>query len=219
MKFIYCRGGDKSAPIIAHEVGMLYGLRYNYTAYDEDVYMLDGGLAPKWITYKRKVAKYRPTFALVPDFEKYRDIVQIELYIQDLREMRVPLIGVAPKFYGALEQIPDDDDIVICVSIPTTYSGYLPKNNELRPGKYHILGGDIRIQIQEARRIIEHGGTVIHMDGNKLARKAAWGQIFDGERWRAVKNDTQTNALISAQNIACLLEEFQHSADEEDFDD
>lgn len=218
MKFIYCRGGDKSAPIIAHEVGMLYGIRYDYTAYDDDVYMLDCGLKPKWITYKQKVAKHRPTFALVPDFEKYRDIVQIELYIQDLREMRVPLIGIAPKFYGALGQLPDDDDIVICISIPTTYSGYLPKDHELRPGKYHLLGGDIRKQIQEVRRIAEHGGEVISMDGSRLAFKAWHGQIFDGEKWRAVKNDTQTNALTSAQNIVCVLEQFQHLADEGDLD-
>ena len=216
MKFIYCRGGDKSAPEIAMQAGMLYGIRYNYTAYD-DVYMLDCGLAPKWTTYKAKVILHRPTFALVPDFEAYRDIVQIELYIQDLREIGVELIGVTPKFYGALEQIPSDDDIVICISIPTVYSGYLPRNSELRPNaKYHLLGGDIRQQIQEVKRVAEHGGTVISMDGNKLAMKAAHGQIFDGEKWRAVKNDTVTNALISAQNIMCLLE--QHRILEDEFE-
>lgn len=207
MKFIYCRGGDKSAPEIAMQTGMLYGIRYNYTAYD-DVYMLDCGLSPKWTAYKAKVAYHRPTFALVPDFENYRDIVQISLYIQDLREMGVKLIGVAPKFYGALEQIPNDDDIVICISIPTSYSGYLPKSSELRPeAKYHLLGGDIRQQIQEIKRIHEYGGRVVSLDGNKLAMKAAHGQIFDGDKWRTVQNDTFTNALISAQNIMCLLEQ------------
>lgn len=102
MIFIYCRGGDKQAPLIAQQSGMLYGIRYDYKAY-APVYMLDCGLKPRWAQYKRVVARLRPTFALVPDFETYRDIVQINLYIDDLRDCGVPLIGVTPKFYGALD--------------------------------------------------------------------------------------------------------------------
>jgi hypothetical protein len=107
MNFIYCHGGCKEAPKLASESGMLYGVRYDYTAYGE-VYMLDAGLDPRWTAYQRKVKKYKPQFALVPDFEKEgrdangrkqigRDPIQLALYIQDLRDLGVPLIGVAPK--------------------------------------------------------------------------------------------------------------------------
>jgi hypothetical protein len=203
MNFIYCRGGDKSAPKIAEQAGMKYGVRYDYTAY-APVYMLDVGLNPKWTTYIRKVKKLKPTFALAPDFEQHRDKLTMELYISDLRRLEVPLIGCAPKFYGALAQLPGD--IVICISIPTKYSGYLPADDELLPGrKYHLLGGDIRAQIKEMHRITEAGGDVISMDGNKLAMKAAYGQIWTGKKWQAVEgNTTRRNAEISAKNIMAM---------------
>lgn len=198
--FIYCRGGDKTAPSIAKEAGMLYGIRYDYTAYDE-VYMLDGGLKPDWTRYRRAVVRHQPQFALVPDFEVYRDAVQIALYIQDLRDLGVTKIGVTPKFPGALAQIEMASDIIICESIPSAYSGYLLADDEISPGRYHLLGGDIRAQVDEIQRIREHGGTVVSMDGNKLAMKAAHGQIWNGKRWKTVHNSTHDNAQISARNI------------------
>lgn len=206
MEFIYCRGGDKDAPTIAREAGMRYGIRYDYTAYG-DVYMLDAGLSPRWTIYKRKVAKYKPFFALVPDFETYRDAVQINLYIQDLRDLGVSLIGVTPKFYGALAQIEIAEDIVICESIPTTYSGYLLADDEIVSGRYHLLGGDVRHQMSEIKRIALHGGKVVSADGSKLLFKAAYGQVWDGKKWLAVKNSTFKNAQISAFNIMKSLKD------------
>lgn len=203
MNFIYCRGGDKSAPKIAAQAGMKYGVRYDYTPY-APVYMLDVGLNPRWVTYIKKVRKLRPTFALAPDFEQNRDALTMELYISDLRREKVPLIGCAPKFYGALAQLPED--IIICISIPTRYSGYLPADEELLSGRqYHLLGGDIRAQIKELHRITEAGGKVISMDGNKLAMKAAYGQIWTGEKWKSVNGTTQQNAQVSANNIMATL--------------
>lgn len=204
MKFIYCRGGDKDAPKIAQAAGMEYGIRYDYPAYS-NVYMLDAGLAPKWTTYKRKVAKHKPTFALVPDFEEYRDAIQIQLYIDDLRAMGVPLIGVTPKFYGALAQIELAQDIVICESVPSTYSGYLIKDDEIKKANYHLLGGDVRAHVSEIKRIRNLGGNVISADGNKLMLKAVNGQIWNGEKWQVVKQTTYENALISAKNIMLTL--------------
>ena len=200
MNFIYCRGGDKTAPKLARDAGMLYGIRYDYTAYD-DVYMLDAGLAPKWAPYKRKVKMHRPTFALVPDFETCRDAIEIALYIQDLRDLGVPLIGVAPKFSGALAQIDIAEDIIICESIPTTYSGFLIPDDELKKCRYHLLGGDIRQHLAEIKRIRAHGGEVVSIDSNKLAMKASHGQIWNGEKWESVNNSTKVNAQISARNI------------------
>jgi len=200
MKFIYCRGGDMSAPSIAEQAGMAYGVRYDYKAY-APVYMLDAGLSPRWAQYIRKVRQLKPTFALTPDLEIYRDIETIKLHIADLRAEGVQLIGVAPKYAGALALIPDDPDIVICISIPTQYSGYLPVDDEIRPGNYHLLGGDPVAQAREIQRITRLGGTVISADGNKLAMKAAHGQIFQCGRWIAVQDTTQNNARISAQNI------------------
>lgn len=203
MRFIYCRGGDKLAPQIAKSAGMLYGVRYDYTAYD-DVYMLDVGLKPRWPTYMRKVYRYKPTFALVPDYTKH-DPIALALYIQDLRNAGVKEIGVCPKFMGAIADIPQD--CIVCISIPTRYAGFLPPDKDIRTGRYHLLGGDPRQQMAEVQRITSLGGTVVSMDGNKLAHKAAHGQVFDArlDAWRKTSQTTAANAQQSANNIVSYI--------------
>jgi hypothetical protein len=202
MDIVYCRGGDREAAKLAVDAGMRYGVRYDYTAYG-DVWMLDGGLDVKWARYVRRAKKLRPHFALTPDYEK-SDPVALELRLMDLRPL-VKRMGVCPKFPGAVYEIPLD--CVICESIPSEYAGWLIPDNELLPDRdYHLLGGDPRSQASEIRRITKAGGRVVSVDGNKLAMKAAHGQIFQGGRW--VKFDAPTNELaaISAHEIVKYLE-------------
>lgn len=197
MEIIYCRGGDPQAPALARAAGMRYGVRYDYTAYDT-VYMLDGGLAPKWSRYMKRARKLKPAFALVPDYFK-PDPVALHLYLLDLAP-HAGRIGICPKFSGAILDIPAD--CVICESVPSKYAGWLIPDDELLPGRnYHLLGGDPRLQKTEIQRITSAGGRVISVDGNKLALKAAHGQVFSGGKWVEHEGTTHQLALISALEL------------------
>lgn len=194
MKIVYCRGGDREAPQLAKKSGMEYGIRYDYTAYG-DVWMLDAGLATRWARYVQRAKVLRPNFALTPDYTK-PDSLGLELRIMDIAPY-VGRIGVCPKFSGAISQIPLD--CVICESIPSDYAGWLIPDDELLPDRnYHLLGGDPRLQKAEIKRITNAGGQVVSLDGNKLAMKAAHGQVFCNGRW--LKHSAVTNeiAKISA---------------------
>lgn len=194
MEIVYCRGGDREAPTLAKSAGMQYGIRYDYTAYG-DVWMLDAGLSPRWGRYVQRVKTLRPHFALTPDYI-VSDAIGLELRVMDI-EQHAARIGVCPKFSGATLQIPSD--CVICESIPSDYAGWLIPDEDLLPGRdYHLLGGDPRLQKAEIKRITNAGGRVVSLDGNKLAMKAAYGQVFTSGRW--LKHNATTNeiAKISA---------------------
>jgi len=202
LKIIYCRGGDKTAPAIAKYSGMKYGLRYNYTAYSKDVYMVDAGLSPKWTTYIKRLRQLRPKFALTPDYISF-DPIQLQLRYMDVIQY-ASRVGVCPKFSGAIYDIPDD--AVICESIPSSYAGWLIPDNEIIPNRdYHLLGGDPVLQKQEINRINSLGGRVVSVDGNKIAMKAAHGQIFIAGRWVGTNDTTFNNAKISAKNVVKYL--------------
>lgn len=198
MEIIYCRGGDKFAPNLAAAAGMRYGVRYDYTAYG-DVYMLDGGLNPRWAHYQKRAAKLRPHFALVPDYFR-PDEISLHLYIQDVARF-APRVGVCPKFTGAVYHIPSD--CVICESIPSEYAGWIIPDDELLSNRdYHLLGGDPRAQKSEIQRIHARGGRVVSLDGNKLAMKAAHGQVFSASgKWLKHDASTEQNAMISAHEL------------------
>jgi len=203
MNIIYVRGGDSDAPKLAAEVGWLYGVRYNYTAYG-DVYMLDGGLRPRWARYIKRANILKPAFALAPDYFK-PDHIALELYIQDIRAVGARP-GVCPKFSGALAHIPED--AVICESIPSSIDGYIIPDDELLPGRdYHLLGGDPRYQLREIKRIHNAGGNVISLDGNKLMLKATHGQVFNArlKKWQRATGTTPQLARISAGEITEYL--------------
>lgn len=201
MDIIYCRGGDPAAPRLAQAAGMRYGVRYDYTAYG-DVHMLDGGLHPRWSRYLQAVARYRPAFALLPDYFK-SDPIALELYWMDL-EPRVQRIGICPKFAGAVAELPEA--AVICESIPSQYAGFLIPDGELLAYRdYHLLGGDPRLQKIEIERITRAGGRVISLDGNKLAMKAAHGQVFFDGKWLVHTGTTEELAYISAMELMDYL--------------
>lgn len=203
MKFIYCRGGDKTAPKLAKVNNWHYGIRYDYTAYG-DVYMLDGGLNPKWSHYMKRAKSLRPEFALVPDYYK-SDVISLELYCMDVLAVGAR-VGVCPKFVGAVTEIPDY--AVICESIPSEYAGFLIPDSEIIPNRdYHLLGGDPRLQLSEAQRITALGGNIITADGNKLMMKAAHGQVFNAKlgKWQKHNGTTPELAAISAQEVNSYL--------------
>lgn len=205
MKIIYCRGGDKDAPRVAELSGMLYGARHDYKSY-AGVYMLDIHWKNyRWTHFKRKVQKLRPELVLCPDYEKRAQLSTLELMIDDIKSLGVGRVAVCPKFPGAVFDLPQD--VVIAVSVPTTYAGFLPSLLELKNRDVHLLGGH---PDQQSYLIsLYDDANVISVDGNILGFKAQMGQFWEmSGRWEtAPKHQYSTFELkvMSARNIVTYL--------------
>jgi hypothetical protein len=195
---IFCAGGNRRFAEIALSEGMLYGLRGDYVAYWPPV-MIDipfekfwrmnkqGELTgePNWSLWKaqlEKVERMRPLMALAPDFISpgYRRLV-VRMACQ-LVEAGIERVIVCPKFMGAIALIPDW--LVIGISVPTSYAGFLPPINELRGRQVHLLGGAPKDQIDLVRYYAMHGIEVISVDCNMHQRAAQKGSFFSGRVWR-----------------------------------
>lgn len=215
MKFIYVRGGSKTAPVVANTVGWLYGTRHDYTAY-APVTLLDvdfHNFTPdKWQGYIARVQELKPSMALVPDYGQLpnHNVTRYELYsyIHDLILLGVPDVLVCPKFEGAIQHIPESCIIALSVPAPT-YSGFLPADlSELAGRRVHLLGGNVFNQARLIMTLQSVGATIYSLDGSHHAMKAARGQYFDGGRWvQTPPNSTPTMELeiISARNITHYL--------------
>lgn len=200
---IYCRGGDKHAPRVAARAGMEYGTRYNYKPY-APIYMLDPGLDADWNMYLSRVREWTPKLALTPDFYSHVSPDQMLEYVEVLRTIGVPQIGVCPKFTGAVAYIPRD--CIVAVSVPTSYAGFLPLADEVYGRKLHLLGGHPDQQLYLIQLYEDAGATVVSVDGNILGRKASLGQFWSSKGgWRTVPRrrfSDHTLAVASGRNIA-----------------
>ncbi len=216
MKFIYIRGGSKTAPIVAAAAGWEYGIRHDYTAY-APVIMLDvdfHNFTPNvWHGYLKRVQELNPQMALVPDYGRLKKhtVTRYELYsyIHDLILLGVPEILICPKFEGAIQHIPKPCIIALSVPAPT-YAGFLPEDfSELAGRRVHLLGGNVFNQARLIMTLQSVGATIYSIDGSHHALKAGNGQYFDGGRWvQTPPRSTPTIDLetISARNIKRYLE-------------
>lgn len=208
MKIVYVRGGDKSAPLIALAANMEYGTRHDYKPY-APVFMLDiKWYRYDWHSYLAKVREFAPKLALAPDYEWSWQWTNLRRQIDDLYEAGVGNVLVCPKWHGALNHIPAD--CIVAISVPTSYSGFLPDIRVLAGRKVHLLGGSVATQCDLIRKLKGAGAIVFSIDGNYLARKAQLGQWWDGGRWvqvRSQKDSNQQLALASAKNIYKTLME------------
>lgn len=199
MEIIYCRGGDKDAPIIANETGMRYGSRYDYTPY-ADVWMQDGGEVPDWPRYVEVANRWRPVMALTPDF--FGGTKQMHEQVEALKPL-CERIAVCPKFSGAVALIPDS--CVVAISVRTSYAGFQPFPGEVVGRELHLLGGHPDQQLLLKQIYEAAGANVISVDGNMLGRKAALGQFWtaNGGWQAAAKNEHSTVelAIMSGLNI------------------
>lgn len=207
VEFIYIRGGDKTAPLIAAAAGVGYGVRDDYTAYTT-VTMLDiNWKRVNWSRYMELIAQYRPVMALAPDYEYPWQWTALTRQIEDLRN-RVEKVLVCPKFNGAIAHVPLWCRIALSVPAPS-YAGFLPDNLSALAGrKIHLLGGKPEAQADLITKLAGVGATVESADGSYLAMKAARGQYFEGGKWRDVRGKgipTIELATMSARNIPKYL--------------
>lgn len=207
MEIVYVRGGDPSAPKLAAAVGMRYGVRHDYTAYG-DVWMLDiNWKRYNWQHYLTLVRQYQPFAALAPDYEYSWQYTSLIRQLNDLREFGVQQVMVAPKFLGAVQHLPSW--VVVALSEPTTYSGFVPDIRDLAGRHVHILGGSIHAQVDRLRKLRGVDAIVVSVDTNQHAMKAARGQYFDGKGWIQTPRNSITNdelATISGRNMVRYLQ-------------
>jgi hypothetical protein len=208
LEVIYVRGGDKTAPTIAAACGMQYGIRHDYTPYD-DVFMLDiHWRAYDWQDYLTKVRAYKPTIAMCADFERPEQYTDLMQQMIDLRPL-VSRVMVCPKFDSALAMIPDWALIAVSVPAPT-YAGFIPPIEYLRGRDVHLLGGRPELQAELMTKIQAVGGQIVSVDGSYMAMKAAHGQWFTGGKWQQVSGETTANLTIaSGKNIVRYLRRAQ----------
>ena len=190
--YVYCRGGDPDAPAVAADAGAEYGTRWDYKPYGS-VYMLDIGIADvKWPIYLQVVERLAPTFAFIPDYTA-SNIRAVRRCYRDLRRLGVERIGITPKYPGALTELWGvfGLDVTYCISIPSSYGGYVPAFEWVAGADYHLLGGGIAKQIKIAREIRAYGGVVSSADGNFAAAAARLrGKNARGKDAAAIFRDT-----------------------------
>lgn len=202
MKYILVRGGDKTAPIIAERSGWLYGLRNDYKSYGENVYMLDIHWTNyEWSSYLDKIKQVSPTVAMVADYESPSQRRELYRQLRDLKPL-VKQVMVCPKFVGAIAHIPSW--VIIAVSIPTSYAGFLPPMEELRGRQIHLLGGNPQKQADFIRKANGIGAKVVSLDANYHVRKAGLGQFWQYGKWQQTRGKQWTNqelAIESGKNL------------------
>jgi hypothetical protein len=203
MKLILVRGGDKEAPAIAAASGWLYGLREDYTAYSDEIYMIDLIWENyDWSKYVEKIKQYKPFMAMVAD---YLAPSQRGLMYEQIAELRplVERVAVCPKFLGAVAHIPSD--CIVAVSVDSTYAGFEPPAEEMKDRQYHLLGGNPARHADLIRKYNAVKAEIISIDMSYHVRVSYKGRWFSGGRWVQSRSKRSSNAelaIASGQNLA-----------------
>lgn len=204
---IACRGGKANVPELLNRCGWLYGTRHDYKPHAQP-YMLDINWERyDWSDYIAKVRAWKPTLAMVPDYFASTPKSLLLEQIAEVQEAGAIRVMVCPKFSGAAEDIPDD--LLIAVSVPTAYAGFLPAPSELRGRRLHLLGGHPDAQAAiTTKRYTE--SEVVSVDGNVMFHKAALGSYWsvDTGNWFDVRNQgfpTDDLIALSGNNIRRYL--------------
>lgn len=184
MILILCHGGSRFSARLARATDTHYGTRDDYTIYAPPYFIDFNWKKPatpeRWQRYMALIAQHKPHMAMSPDFESKAQWQTLKQQIVDVRRAGAKHVVVTPKYDGALAHIPRWASIIIGVSVPTSYAGYLPTPEALRGHNVHFLGGTPD-QWAYLKRVYESSGArVISADGNFAVRKA---RDF-GQYWR-----------------------------------
>lgn len=211
MNYVLCRGSNKHIPEIARLSGWDYGSRHDYTIYSGSVYMIDIRWKDyDWGQYIEKIKQYRPTIAMVADYE-YPE--QKGLMLKQIEELR-PLVGrvmVCPKFLGAVADVPQD--CIIAVSVISKYAGFEPPAIELQGRDIHLLGGNFKRQADMIRKYNAYG-KVVSLDSASHATAAEHGRYFYKGKWHQTRQKEWDNNALAVLSGICLINWFEKIAKE-----
>lgn len=174
---------SRRAVSIAVRFGWLPGARYTNL---RDVRVFDrlGFLDIDWTSYNfgrhLSAAKAtRPMMTVARDVERASDLNRI---VDQARELSlyadfVVIVPKARKFRAGFEHL-IPPQFILGYSVPSRYGG-TTLSPELFTRPVHLLGGRPDVQRQLADRM-----NVVSVDGNRFTLDAAFGDFFDGKRFR-----------------------------------
>lgn len=166
---VYCGGGNKRFAEIALDSGMMYGSQLPETTYFPLWFADQDWQRPRRADYVAAVAAEEPYMATVLDYERPEQWPEVCRMVEEIAPY-VEVVGIIPKFCGAIEHIPPrmaGVDVRLCYSVPTRYGGTAVPVWEFGDREVHLLGGAPHKQLELARYM-----RVVSVDGNYAHRMA-----------------------------------------------
>lgn len=186
MDIIYCAGGNSKLAEIAIDEGFLYGAR------SDDIRQLhcNGLIDINWKNYDwdshiLAVKYHNPLYAVVPDIINSKDLDKTLLQIHEIKRYCDRVI-VVPKIQNIIRFFPSD--VVIGVSVPTSYAGFLPDMTELRHHDVHLLGGSPGQQRDLWISYESNDIRVVSVDCNSHSKVSDFGSFWDGQKWSKMED-------------------------------
>jgi hypothetical protein len=182
MDVIYCAGGGKILAKIAIEEGFLYGSRSDDIRPEPRC----NGLIDinwenyNWLSHLEAVRSHRPKYAVVPDITQLREYSRV-LRLAIRVEPFCQRVIVVPKVDSIIKCIPRK--YIIGISVPTSYSGFLPKVDELKGREIHLLGGSPGQQRELWKYFRSMGISILSVDVNTHNKVSNFGNYWNGNKW------------------------------------
>lgn len=182
MDIIYCAGGGKILAEIAIVEGFLYGSRSDDI---REVPRCNGLIDIDWKNYdweehKFAVKEHRPKYAVVPDVCNEDDLSYSMKLAQEI-EKHCENVIVVPKVKDIIYRIPNK--YIIGISVPTSYSGFIPRVSNLEKRKIHLLGGSPNQQKELWKYYSIMGLEVTSVDINCHNKASNYGNYWNGYKW------------------------------------
>jgi hypothetical protein len=205
VKLIGCRGGDPDAPRLLQAEGWLYGFRSDATAYGRPYFVDIKWRDYDWSEHLAVIRFWQPDLAMVADYESPAQKREMLAQVWDvLGAGSWPM--VCPKFPGAAADVPAG--VIVAISVPTSYAGFLPESGEVAGRKLHLLGGHPDQYVILMRKYA--GSRIVSLDCSAIFQKAQdYGSFWSARRntWREVRNRFHSHTLMrmSARNVRRYL--------------
>ena len=169
-------------------MGLLYGSRSDHGIQD-DTLRCDGLVDINWKDYDwdkhlAVVEKHSPMLGAVPDITSLDLVDDTLVKVRDLDGL-CEFAMVIPKVHRVISYLPSN--VVIGVSVPSKYAGFLPMVNELRGRRVHLLGGSPNAQAKLGSIYKRSGVDVLSVDGNGVCYPAGLKKFWCFHRAKWVK--------------------------------
>lgn len=181
MDIIYCAGGNKKLAKIAIEEGFLYGARSD----DIRDIRCNGLIDINWEKYNwekhlNHISIHKPKYAVVPDITNEN---LIDSVLEQARKVQCicPNVIIVPKIHGITKYFPST--MIVGISVPTSYAGFLPEINEISQRKVHLLGGTPRQQRELWKYYKEMDVNIVSLDCNSHSKTSDFGSYWNGIKW------------------------------------
>ena len=182
MDIIYCAGGGKILAEIAIQEGFLYGSRSDDI---REIPRCNGLIDVNWKKYDwedhlKAVKNHRPKYAVVPDIESWKSLDRALEMAKALEEICERVI-IVPKQHGITSNIPLK--YIIGISVPTSYSGFIPFSRELINRDIHLLGGSPNQQKELWQYYMKMNIHITSVDINCHNKVSSFGKYWNGHKW------------------------------------